>query len=71
MKGTITDVKADKGFGFVKDADSGVDYFFHKTSMADRSHPFESLRVGDRLEFDECAESSRGPRAENVRLVGI
>lgn len=69
MKGTITTVLPDKGFGFIREAHGGTDYFFHKSSL-DGGAQFENLRPGDKVEFEE-AQSPRGPRADNVRLAEV
>jgi CspA family cold shock protein len=63
MTGTIKTLRAEKGFGFVKDG-SGKEYFFHHTAV---QGGIESLREGERVEFDAGQDGPKGPRAENVR----
>jgi CspA family cold shock protein len=63
MTGTIRTIRADKGFGFIKDG-SGQEYFFHKSAV--QGEGLEDLREGDSVEF-EVGEGPKGPRAENVR----
>jgi cold shock protein len=55
----------DKGFGFIETA-SGKDLFFHSTALDGVS--FESLRVGQRVQFTE-GMGPKGPRAEVVKVL--
>lgn len=64
--GKVKRVVADRGFGFIA-ADDGNEYFFHRTSTP--GGVFDSLRGGETVEF-ETTQGPKGPRAENVRLVG-
>jgi CspA family cold shock protein len=64
MTGTIQTLRADKGFGFIKD-DAGTEYFFHRSAVSGAS--FEDLREGDTVEFDLGQQGPKGPRAENIR----
>jgi cold shock protein len=61
--GTIRSLRADKGFGFIKDA-NGKDYFFHQSAIYGEG--IDDLREGDTVEF-EVGDGPKGPRAENVR----
>ena len=63
MTGTIRTIRAEKGFGFIKD-DAGKEYFFHRSAVQGES--LDDLREGDSVEFD-LGEGPKGPRAENVR----
>lgn len=63
MTGTIRTLRADKGFGFIKDT-GGNDYFFHQSAV--QGEGLADLREGDSVEFD-AGEGPKGPRAENVR----
>lgn len=63
MTGTIRTIRADKGFGFIKDA-AGKEYFFHKSAV--QGEELENLREGESVQFD-LGEGPKGPRAENVR----
>jgi CspA family cold shock protein len=62
MNGKVTKVYKDKGFGFIKGSD-GVDYFFHRSSVRNRS--FNDIRDNDEVTFEE-SENEKGPRAEDV-----
>ena len=66
MTGTIARLLIDKGFGFIRD-ESGVEHFFHRSSVR-RGAVFELLREGQRVEFS-VEESTKGPRAGDVRLI--
>jgi cold shock protein len=63
MTGTIQTIRAEKGFGFIKDA-TGKEYFFHRSAVS--GEELENLREGESVEFDIGA-GPKGPRAENVR----
>jgi CspA family cold shock protein len=64
--GKVKKIVADRGFGFIA-ADDGREYFFHRTAM--QGGVFDSLRGGEAVEF-ETSQGPKGPRAENVRLIG-
>jgi cold shock protein len=63
MTGTIQTIRAEKGFGFIKDA-TGKEYFFHRSAVSGEG--LENLKEGDSVEFD-VGTGPKGPRAENVR----
>ena len=63
MTGSIRTLRADKGFGFIKD-EAGKEYFFHRSAVYGEG--LENLKEGDSVEFD-LGEGPKGPRAENVR----
>ncbi len=67
MKGTIKKIVRDKGFGFVVPENGQKDLFFHVNDMQP-GVDFDSLQEGQMLEFD-IADSQKGPKAANVRLV--
>jgi CspA family cold shock protein len=64
MTGTIKTLRAEKGFGFIKD-ESGRDYFFHQSAIFGEG--IDMLREGDAVEFELGPEGPKGPRAESVR----
>ena len=64
MTGTIRTVRADKGFGFIKD-ETGKEYFFHQSAV--QGEGLSDLREGDSVEF-EVGQGPKGPRAENVSV---
>ncbi len=63
MTGTISTLRGDKGFGFIKGGD-GKEYFFHQSVVYGEG--LDNLRTGDSVEF-EVGEGPKGPRAESVR----
>lgn len=65
LKGTITRLISDKGFGFVQ-AEDGTEYFFHQSACVDGR--FDALREGQSLTFDK-GQGPKGPRAENIRVA--
>jgi CspA family cold shock protein len=65
MTGKIKTLRADKGFGFIKDDDGGKEYFFHQSAIYGEG--IDMLRVGDSVEYSLGADGPKGPRAENVR----
>jgi CspA family cold shock protein len=63
--GTIARLLIDKGFGFIRD-EGGTEHFFHRSAV--RDSVFELLREGQRVDF-QPEDSTKGPRAGNVRLL--
>ena len=63
--GTIARLLIDKGFGFIRD-EGGIEHFFHRSAV--RGAVFELLREGQRVEF-QVEESTKGPRAADIRLI--
>jgi len=51
-----------KGFGFVKDNESGVEYFVHISGLIDK------VKNDDKVTF-ELKEGKKGLNAVNVRLA--
>ena len=64
-EGTIKKL-TDRGFGFIR-TESGQEIFFHARDLVGKS--FDDIYEGQRVTFDE-GRSDKGPRAENVELVG-
>jgi CspA family cold shock protein len=64
VNGTIKTLRADKGYGFIKDV-SGREVFFHHTAIYGEG--ITELREGDEVEFDLGETSPKGPRAQSVR----
>lgn len=68
LTGTIIRKVADKGFGFIKDGRTGLEYFFHRTDLAPHI-PFEHVDAGDAVTFDEVIPApEKGRRAARVAL---
>jgi cold shock protein len=66
MQGTIHTIRAERGFGFLRDIEGGQ-VFFHHSALPSPEH-FATLKVGVVVEF-EAEHSSKGPRATQVRLL--
>jgi uncharacterized membrane protein YsdA (DUF1294 family)/cold shock CspA family protein len=65
LKGTVATWKDDKGFGFIKPDDGGVEVFFHASGLINkRSNPAVNAIVTYTLNYDD----KRGPRAVDVRF---
>jgi cold shock protein len=64
ITGTIRTLRADKGFGFIRDA-SGKEIFFHSSAIYGEG--IDMLREGDGVEFELGDGGPKGPRATNVR----
>ena len=64
VTGTIKTLRAEKGFGFIRDS-SGKEVFFHATAIYGEG--IDALREGDGVEFDVGEAGPKGPRATNVR----
>ncbi len=65
-KGTVKWFNGDKGYGFIE-AEEGEDVFVHFSAITGSG--YRSLNEGDQVEF-EIVEDQKGPRAENVQVVG-
>ena len=55
-----------KGYGFIE-RDEGEDVFVHFSGIA--GDGYRSLKEGAEVEF-EVVQDAKGPRAENVRVIG-
>jgi cold shock protein len=51
-----------KGYGFIKEANSDKDYFFHFSGALDK------VRKDDKVTF-ELEEGQRGVKAVNIKIV--
>ncbi|MFZ4631385.1 MAG: cold-shock protein [Bacteroidia bacterium] len=51
-----------KGFGFIREENSGTEYFVHATGLIDK------VRENDRVNF-ELREGRKGLNAVNVKLI--
>ncbi len=59
-KGTVKFFNETKGYGFIKDDESGKEYFVHVTGLVDK------VKENDEVSFD-LEEGRRGTNAVNVR----
>lgn len=67
VRGRVKKLVPDRGFGFVR-GDDGKEVFFHRSGLG--ANDYDSLSEGDVVEY-VVQEGPRGPRAENVRAVGL
>ena len=69
MRGHITTLKLDRGFGFICPAEPGPDCFFHFRQLVGLE--FDEQLTGRRVEYDVTTHPRTGrPCATNVRAVG-
>ncbi len=61
-KGTVKFFNDTKGFGFIKDAETGEEYFVHATGLVDE------VAEADEVEF-ELQEGRKGLNAVKVKLA--
>jgi len=66
MQGTIQTIRAERGFGFIRDAE-GDEVFFHRSAVTPPEH-FATLAVGMAVEF-ESESGPKGPRATMLTVV--
>ncbi|MBY0244918.1 MAG: cold shock domain-containing protein [Sphingobacteriaceae bacterium] len=67
MVGTVKWFNDTKGYGFITPENGGKDIFCHHSAI--HATGLRSLSDGQQVEFD-VKEGSKGPEAENVKLVG-
>lgn len=60
--GTVKFFNQDKGFGFIKDANSAEEYFVHSTGL------MANVREGDTVTFD-LKDGKKGLNAVNVKMA--
>lgn len=75
MRGIITAIRADKGFGFLRGTNDGLDRFFNRSNEP----VFNSLQEGTEVEFepyalpppasDQPRKQGNNLRARNIRVV--
>lgn len=60
--GTVKFYNREKGYGFIKDANSSEEYFVHNSGL------LNDVRDGDNVTFD-LRDGKKGLNAVNVKLV--
>ena len=65
-QGTVKWFNAEKGFGFIAQADGGAYVFVHFTAI--QADGYRSLDENQTVEFD-IVQGPKGPQADNVRIV--
>ena len=63
-QGTVKWFNAEKGFGFIAQADGGPDVFVHYSEID--SSGFRSLEENQKVQFD-VTQGPKGPQAENIQ----
>lgn len=63
-QGTVKWFNAEKGFGFLSQADGGADVFVHFSAI--QADGYRSLEEGQEVEF-QVTQGPKGPQAEQVR----
>lgn len=66
-EGFIARIREDRGFGFIRDTATQLEYFFHRSSCS--GTPFTLLREGQKVSFKTEPEHEKGPRAVDVRVM--
>jgi CspA family cold shock protein len=61
-KGTVKFFDAGRGFGFIKDSESGEEYFVHSSGLS------ETIAENDTVTF-ELKQGKKGLNAINVKLA--
>ena len=64
--GTVKWFNAEKGFGFITQADGGPDVFVHFSSI--QADGYRALEEGQDVEY-QVGQGAKGPQAEQVRAV--
>ena len=65
-QGTVKWFNAEKGFGFIAQAEGGPDVFVHYSEID--SSGFRSLEENQHVEFD-IVQGPKGPQASRVRAL--
>jgi cold shock protein len=65
-QGTVKWFNAEKGYGFIAQADGGPDVFVHYSAI--QSDGYRSLEENQAVEFD-IVQGPKGPQADKVRAV--
>ena len=65
-QGTVKWFNAEKGYGFITQADGGPDVFVHFSAI--QADGYRSLEEGQEVEYT-VGQGPKGPQAEQVRAV--
>ena len=68
-KGTVKWFNAEKGFGFISNADGGEDVFVHFSAIV--SDGFKTLNEGQEVTFDVEADSKNPSRSRAVNVQAL
>jgi CspA family cold shock protein len=64
--GTVKWFNADKGYGFISQADGGADVFVHFSAIVGEG--YKSLEEGAKVEY-EVEQGPKGPQARGVSRI--
>jgi len=64
--GLIQRLYTDKGFGFLRNPDTGEEFFFHRSVV--KGARFDDLREQQTVQF-EAGQGPKGPRADSVYVA--
>lgn len=70
--GRIVRLVADKGFGFIRDDNSNLEYFFHRSEFNGHWGDLEKdckKKMNPPVEFKGSNGGHKGPRASDVKRV--
>ena len=67
MHGTVVWFNNAKGFGFIKNNESGEEYFVHYSAI--EADGYKQLDQGQRVDFNVEIGPKGKPQAANVRVV--
>ncbi|WP_149203806.1 cold-shock protein [Actinotalea subterranea] len=65
-QGTVKWFNAEKGFGFITQADGGPDVFVHFSAI--QADGYRALEEGQEVEY-QVGQGAKGPQAEQVRAI--
>lgn len=68
-KGVVKFFNIEKGFGFCKRDGELSDVFIHANALK-RSGIYDGVKAGDTLEFDVIPVDGKGPKADEIKLLG-
>ena len=65
-QGPVKWFNAEKGFGFITQADGGPDVFVHFSAI--QADGYRALEEGQEVEY-QVGQGAKGPQAEQVRAI--
>ncbi len=69
VKGSVKNVQTERGYMFVTEQATGIDYFVHHSLIEMTSDvAWGDIKRGQRVTFIPCEGGPKGPRAIEVRV---